>query len=83
MAAIAMVRTDISQNKKAHPIKDESCRIECPECGEALLKVDHTDETRTWWRCALRCSTRLIGMDWPHYTSKPHVPTITEVEGLQ
>ncbi len=83
MAAIALSRTPVSQNKKAYPIKDETCRIECPECGEALLKVDHTDSTRTWWRCALQCTGKLIGMDWPHYAGKPYVPTITDIENLQ
>jgi len=82
MAATAPAQTRVPQNKKGRPIKDESCRIECPECGDGLLKVDHTDETRTWWRCSLGCSETLIGMDWPRYKSKPYIPTITDLEGL-
>ncbi len=81
MAATAPAQTSVPK-RKGYPIKDESCRIECPECGQAQLVVDHTDEARTWWRCSMQCTPRLIGMDWPKYTRKPYVPTITELEGL-
>ena len=79
MATMAPLQTRIA-SRRGYPIKDESCKVECPECG-TRAQVDHTDSERTWWKCPMDCGG-LFGINWPQYASKPRVPTITETEGL-
>lgn len=75
-----MASPSLAPAKNSAPVKDESCRIDCPACG-IRAKVDHTDDAGTWWKCVGGCGV-LFSLHWPLYKAKAHVATITEQEGL-